>query len=175
MSELHDPPSTRPHSAHIHALPVHRAHRELTPRQIYTVLALLAAVVAVICLTIWRTGTPASSVLPTSITTSAGVRPTTSPGTPIPTRKPVQKAAPVPVAMATDGTYLVGKTIQPGTYTSPGADVGRCYWARLKNTSGEVAAVIAASYHPGRQIVTISRRDKAFVTDGCGPWELMKP
>ena len=79
------------------------------------------------------------------------------------------------VAMLADGTYLVGKHIKPGTYSSPGADTGRCYWARLRDTSGEMRAVIAASYRTGRQIVTIRKGDRAFVTDGCGPWELMKP
>lgn len=170
MSQWDDRPSQ-----HIHAVPVHRSGRQFTRRQICAVLALLAAIVAVVCFTIWRTDNPASSVLPTSITTSAGARPTTTPGTPIPTRKAIEKPAPVPVAMPTDGTYLVGKTIQPGTYTSAGADVGRCYWARLKNTSGEVSAVITASYHPGRQVVTVGRRDAAFLTDGCGPWERVAP
>lgn len=161
-------------SQHVHAVPVHKARRDFTRRQICIVLALVAAMVAVVCWVIWQ-DKPAASVLPTSITTSAGARPTTTPGTPIPTRKPVEKSPPIPAAIAGDGTYLVGRTIKPGTYTSPGADTGRCYWARLRDTSGEMRAVIAASYRTGRQIVTIRKGDRAFVTDGCGPWELMKP
>ena len=109
---------------------------------------------------------------------TAVVQPTATPGPPVPQpvrTKPVEKSPPVGVAMLADGTYLVGKHIKPGTYSSPGADTGRCYWARLRDTSGEMRAVIAASYRTGRQIVTIRKGDRAFVTDGCGPWELMKP
>lgn len=167
MSEWHHRPSQ-----HLHSIPVHRAGRQVTRRQVVAVVALTLAIVAVVVATIWWSG-PARSFAPVDVTRSAAV-PTTTPGTPIP-RKAAEKSPPVPVTMPTDGTYLVGKTIKPGTYTSPGADIGRCYWARLKNTSGDVSAVVAASYHPGRQVVTVGRRDVAFITDGCGPWELMKP
>ena len=161
-------------SQHLHALPVHKAQREFTRNQIYSVIGAVVAMVAVVCYVIWQ-DKPATSAVPTSITTAAGIRPTTTPGTAVPTRKPVEKSPPVGVAMLADGTYLVGKHIKPGTYSSPGADTGRCYWARLRDTSGEMRAVIAASYRTGRQIVTIRKGDRAFVTDGCGPWELMKP
>lgn len=161
---------------HLHSVPVHAARREFTRRQIYMVLALVAAIVAVIVAVIWQ-DKPATSAA-AGVTPVAAAAPTWTHGTAVPTSTPtrrVEKSPPVAQAMPTDGTYLVGKHIKVGTYISPGADTGRCYWARLRDTSGEVRAVIAASYKPGRQIVTIRKGDRAFVTDGCGPWELMKP
>jgi hypothetical protein len=171
-------------STHLHSVPVHRARREFTRRQLYTVLALLAAIVSVILFTLWQDRPRAASTAAAAAAATAPIAwptrlgtavPTSQPGTAVPTRKPVEKSPPVGVAMLADGTYLVGKHIKPGTYSSPGADTGRCYWARLRDTSGEQRAVIAASYRTGRQIVTIRKGDRAFITDGCGPWELMKP
>ncbi|HEY9413146.1 MAG TPA: hypothetical protein VIQ30_00170 [Pseudonocardia sp.] len=166
-------------SQHLHSVPVHRAGRDFTRRQIYTVLALVAAIVAVIVAVIWQ-DKPATSAADGGRAIVAAAAPTTTPGTPVPTPTPtpraVEKSPPVPGVMLADGTYLVGKHIKTGTYITPGpADAGKCYWARLRDTSGEQRAVIAASYKRGQQIVTIRRGDRAFVTDGCGPWELVKP
>lgn len=170
MSEWH-----HRQSQHLHSIPVHRAgRRQVTRRQVFALIGLTLAIVAVVVATIWRSG-PASSVLPVEVTRSAGVpKPTTTPGTQMP-RTTAKKPPPIATAMPNDGTYLVGRHIKAGTYTAPGPDTGRCYWARLRDTSGEQRAVIAASYKPGRQIVTIRKGDGAFNTDGCGPWELMKP
>lgn len=46
------------------------------------------------------------------------------------------------------GTYKVGTEIPPGSYKTTGAGVkgdalGGCYWARLKDASGEVSSIIA--------------------------------
>ncbi len=175
MSEWDHRPST-----HLHSVPIHRARRQFTRRQLYTVLALLAAIVAVIVGYLWQEK-PATSAAAGGNRVVAAAAPTSTPGTPIgtstpaPTTRAVEKSPPVPAVMLADGTYLVGKHIKTGTYISPGPDVGKCYWARLRDTSGEVRAVIAASYKRGQQIVTIRRGDRAFVTDGCGPWELVKP
>lgn len=169
MSEWNHRPSQ-----HIHAVPVHRVTRQVTTAQVVALLVLTAAIVGVI---VWYVlqDKPATAVVDAHTIASAGV-PTTRPGTAVPTtHKPAEKAPPVGVTMPTDGTYLVGKHIKPGTYVAAGADVGRCYWARLRDTSGEMRSIIAASYRTGRQIVTIRKGDFAFVTDGCGPWELMKP
>lgn len=167
MSEWNHRPSQ-----HLHSIPVHRGGRQVTRRQVIALIALTLAIVAVVVVTIWRSA-PASSVLPVEVTRSAGA-PTSTPGTPIP-RKVAEKSPPIATSMPNDGTYLVGRHIKAGTYTAPGPDTGRCYWARLRDTSGEQRAVIAASYKPGRQVVTIRKGDGAFNTDGCGPWELMKP
>jgi hypothetical protein len=169
MSEWHHGQS----SQHLHAVsvPPHRTSN----RSIYIALAAVAAIVAITCAVIWEEAPRAQSaadkapVISTAAPTAAAASAT------VPPRKPVEKSPPVAETMQRDGTYLVGRQIKTGTYTAPGADTGPCYWARLRDTSGEQAAVIAASYKHGQQVVTIRKGDRAFVTDGCGPWELMKP
>ncbi|MEU5894458.1 hypothetical protein ABZ835_48000 [Streptomyces sp. NPDC047461] len=42
-----------------------------------------------------------------------------------------------------DGTFLVGKEVEPGTYRSEGKGSFGCYWARLSDTTGESDAIIA--------------------------------
>lgn len=56
-----------------------------------------------------------------------------------------------------DGIYLVGKDIDPGTYKVDGG-----YWARLKNISGEMGAVIANENVSGTGYVTIAESDYAI-------------
>jgi hypothetical protein len=167
MSQWHD----RPSSQHLHAVsvPPHRTSN----RPIYIALAAVAAIVAITCAVIWEEAPRAQSaadkapVVSTARPTAAAV------GATVPSRKPVEKSPPIAERMDADGTYLVGREIKTGTYRSAGGQ--KCYWARLRDTSGEMAAVIAASYHRGRQVVTIRKGDAAFTTDGCGPWELVKP
>ncbi len=67
-----------------------------------------------------------------------------------------------------DGTFVVGEDIQPGTYRTKGGDL--CYWARLKNLSGDFGAIIANNAGDGPQVVTISSSDKGFETNNCGTW-----
>ena len=71
------------------------------------------------------------------------------------------------VAIAEDGTWLVGTDIKPGTYRS--SSDGDCYWARLKNTSGDFDAILANG-NGGNQVVTIKKTDKAFESARCAPW-----
>lgn len=48
----------------------------------------------------------------------------------------VRPAAPAgPLTTVSDGTYLVGTDMEAGSYKSPGAS--GCYWARLKDDSGQ--------------------------------------
>jgi len=78
------------------------------------------------------------------------------------------------ILITRDGTYLVGSDIPAGQYRTvvPGDSIG-CYWARLRNTSGQFDAIIANGIaERGEQtIITISAGDKAFSTRGCGRWE----
>ena len=73
-----------------------------------------------------------------------------------------------PVESMTDGTWLVGPEVQPGTYTAPGGDL--CYWERLSGFGGSLDEIIAAEFGEGRQIVTIEATDEGFRTNGCGEW-----
>jgi hypothetical protein len=71
------------------------------------------------------------------------------------------------VAIAEDGTWLVGTDIKPGTYRS--SSDGDCYWARLKNTGGDFEAILANG-NGGNQVVTIKKTDNAFESARCAPW-----
>jgi hypothetical protein len=77
-----------------------------------------------------------------------------------------------------DGTWLVGVDIAPGTYraTVPYSAVGMCYWARLSSTDGMLSSVITngIDYAGASVIITISVKDKAFQTSGCGAWDMVK-
>jgi hypothetical protein len=72
-----------------------------------------------------------------------------------------------------EGTLVVGTDIKPGTYraTVP-SDSLDCYWARLKDTSGNFGSIIANGIvRPGGRVtVTIKKTDGAFETTGCGGW-----
>ena len=67
-----------------------------------------------------------------------------------------------------DGTWLVGNEIKPGTYRAP--DAVDCYWARLKNFDGDLDSINANGTPSGPEIVTITKADKGFETNGCGTW-----
>lgn len=71
------------------------------------------------------------------------------------------------------GTYVVGKDIKPGTYKTAGpADpsIPNCYWARLKDTSGDFQSILANNNTQGPTTVTIKSTDGAFETAGCKSW-----
>ena len=51
------------------------------------------------------------------------------------TLEPTAPAAPPEPPGLTDGTYLVGTDMEAGSYKSPGGK--GCYWARLKDDSGQ--------------------------------------
>jgi hypothetical protein len=76
-----------------------------------------------------------------------------------------------PVTSFGAGTYVVRTDIVPGTYRSAGPAGGLfCNWARLKDTSGEFAAIITNGNSGGPTTVTISNSDGAFETSGCNTW-----
>ena len=114
---------------------------------------------------------PADGPAPAEVTVTA----------PAPAAKTVQVPGPVktvtapppgPVAaIPEDGTWLVGTDIKPGTYRSSSDD--SCYWARLKNTNGDLDAILANG-NGGNQVVTVKKTDKAFESAGCAPWTKVK-
>lgn len=75
----------------------------------------------------------------------------------------------------TDGTWLVGEDIEPGTYRTGGPQsagaFGNCYHARLSGTSGELDDIISNDNSQGPTVITIRESDVAFETNGCQPWE----
>lgn len=81
--------------------------------------------------------------------------------------------APNPNVIDSDGTFIVGTEVAPGTWRAKvPADSFGCYWARLKNLDGDFTAIIANNNGlPGSAMtVTIKDSDKGFETRGCGKW-----
>jgi hypothetical protein len=67
-----------------------------------------------------------------------------------------------------DGTYTVGKDIQPGTYSSAGpVGDGACYWKRVNGTT-----IIDNAMSKKPQIVQIDPSDTTFTTNECQQWQL---
>ena len=69
------------------------------------------------------------------------------------------------------GLWLVGTQISPGTYRAA-AQYG-CYWARVRNFTGNLSGIIANDFVSGAgpQLVAISGGDVGFETDAdCGTW-----
>lgn len=66
-----------------------------------------------------------------------------------------------------DGIYLVGVDIEPGKYKLDGSSA---YWARLKDVSNDLSAIIANGNPTGPTIVTIAPTDYAFQVTGGGTW-----
>jgi hypothetical protein len=102
-------------------------------------------------------------------TTGGGAPPAAAATTPAP---PAPPAGPKNTIDG-DGTYLVGSDVMPGQYKTkvPAGSFG-CYWARRKDTSGDVNGVITSGLEKaGNQvIVTVVASDKAFATKRCGTW-----
>lgn len=129
------------------------------------------------------TNTPAAASSTPTVTVSAPASDGQAPApavtvtAPAPAPKTVQVPGPVKtvtapppgpaVAIAEDGTWLVGKDIKPGTYRSTSDDT--CYWARLKDTDGDLDSILANS-NGGNQVVTIKKSDNAFESARCAPW-----
>jgi hypothetical protein len=69
-----------------------------------------------------------------------------------------------------DGTHRVGKDIAAGTYRAPRVGGFGCYWARLRNFSGGLNAILANGNESAPALVTIKPGDRGFETNGCGTW-----
>ena len=67
-----------------------------------------------------------------------------------------------------DGTYIVGVDISPGTYRVD-ADNG-CYWERLRDFSGDFNSIIANDNTKGATIVKVAAADAGFSSQRCGDW-----
>lgn len=80
----------------------------------------------------------------------------------------------LPPGTFTDGTYVVGEEIQPGTYKTAGPDansmVPLCYWARLSNLEGDLDSIIANDNIQGQTTIVIKASDKAIRFDNGCTW-----
>lgn len=68
-----------------------------------------------------------------------------------------------------DGTYVVGKDIQAGTYRTRRAASG-CYYSRLNGFSGQLEDINSNELTNAASVVTIMESDKGFKSSGCGTW-----
>ncbi|MBI2692835.1 MAG: hypothetical protein HYX30_01155 [Mycobacterium nebraskense] len=66
-----------------------------------------------------------------------------------------------------NGTFIVGTDIAPGTYRSAGKY--GCYWARLRSL--DTGDVIDNNVNDGPQAVQILPTDRAFLTRNCAEWQ----
>jgi hypothetical protein len=91
-----------------------------------------------------------------------------NPAQPSATAQPTQKPTPS-FATFGDGTYQVGKDIQPGTYRTRTRSTN-CYYARLRGFSGSTDDIIANNDTDAPAVVTIKPTDKGFSSQNCGTW-----
>jgi hypothetical protein len=138
-------------------------------------LAALAFIVVCACVGIVAAnsgGSPSASSTPTA-PAAVAAKPTatfTPAGTPTDTPTPKPTATPTPsYPHFGDGTYQVGKDIQPGTYRTRVGSPG-CYYERLKGFSGSLDDIIANNLTDAPAIVTIAATDKGFTSKDCGTW-----
>jgi hypothetical protein len=88
---------------------------------------------------------------------------------------PTEEAVPSP-GRITDGAFEVGTApgaVAPGMYRTEGPrepGTATCFWARLRDRSGEFSSVIATGNARGADRVTIEPTDGAFSTSGCQAW-----
>jgi hypothetical protein len=74
--------------------------------------------------------------------------------------------------ISSDGTFVVGTDIAPGTYKTAGpSSEPFCIWHRLKDLSGSDDSTIDIGNEPGQAFVTIQPTDAAFKTEWCMPWQ----
>ena len=140
-----------------------------------TLIAAAIVVVALILCVAVTANNPAIKAFLTSVSTDTPVPPTpaptrqtTSAPTQVSTPKPTAKPAPS-FAHFGDGTFVVGKDIQPGTYRTRMGSPG-CYFARLSGFGGTVDEIIANANTDNPAIVTIAASDKGFQSTNCGIW-----
>jgi hypothetical protein len=112
---------------------------------------------------------PAATVTRTAEAAPAPTVTRTVTAKPVPPKKP-EEPGPA-ISFAGDGEYLVGTDIAAGTYKTAGADGSfGCYWARLKDASGEFDAIIANNNLEGPGRVTLNKGEY-FQTQHCAQWK----
>lgn len=117
-----------------------------------------------------RVPASASSTAPASTATSAAPWPSQAPVAAAPA--PAAPAAPAgPATEASAGTYEVGVDLAAGRYKTPGPGskevLDSCYYARRKDDSGNLSAVIANQIVQGPSTVTIKKGEFLELSGGC--------
>ncbi|MDP8929353.1 MAG: hypothetical protein M3O70_12480 [Actinomycetota bacterium] len=88
---------------------------------------------------------------------------------PAPAAAPQPPPAPKgPATSFSDGVHKVGEDIAAGSYKTDGdGGIMGCYWARLKNDSGEFDAIIANQIVQGPSRVTVKTGEYLETSGGC--------
>ncbi|MET0771559.1 MAG: hypothetical protein ABWZ82_00620 [Candidatus Limnocylindrales bacterium] len=81
-------------------------------------------------------------------------------------RKTPRPAA--PARTFSDGTWVVGGEVRPGTYRATSETA--CSWARLGEPAAGLEQVIGSAAGSGSRLVTVGKRDASFRSNGCGRW-----
>jgi hypothetical protein len=128
--------------------------------------------------TVLTTTTAETAAVTTSPSSSQAAVTTVAPTTaaPAPTAAPTTQPAPTTTSLPGfgSGTKLVNTDVAPGRYLSLSAG-GNCYWARLKDASGDFEAILANDNTRGQAIVEIAPTDGVFESSGCARWQLYAP
>jgi hypothetical protein len=112
----------------------------------------------------------ASNQIATQAEQSAVEQPTQAPqltNTPEPTQTSLPPTATEDPNIIRVGTHLVGTDIQPGIYRGFAGDdlFTSCYWARLKDLSGSLDALLANDNSIGQYYIEVRPTDQALQTD----------
>lgn len=83
-------------------------------------------------------------------------------------QEPTKQEVEDPYPHFEDGTFIVGKDVQPGTYRTRTTPSSSCYYARLN--SFNTSDIVANENTVNPAVITINPNDKAFISDGCGKW-----
>jgi hypothetical protein len=109
----------------------------------------------------------------TTVTQLVTITATAEAPTPTSTEPPVP-AGPA-TTLSTNGVFVVGTDVAPGTYKTAGPAEGSaiCSWARLNKLASitDMDAIIKNGNELGPGFVTIEPSDVAFATQLCQPWQ----
>jgi len=161
-------PSPGPYYQPMQPPPPRRKHTGL---KVFAVLSAVVLAGAGACTAVvYQGASDALKEIPTTVPTVDGSAGQTKTPAATPQAKPKGKET-VPSFLPRNGTLLVGPDVKPGTYqaTCP-ADAIMCYWARLKNTSGDIGSIIANEIVDAgaKATLTIKATDNAVEITGFG-------
>jgi hypothetical protein len=99
------------------------------------------------------------------------------PDNPLTSAPPTEAPTPAAILGVPDGIWQVPAEVKPGTYRAVvPADSFGCYYARLRNLSGEIDGIITNGLGDVGATITVAVKasDKGFESRGCGAWKKIK-
>jgi len=81
----------------------------------------------------------------------------------------VTTGPPAPAVAIKEGTWTVGRDIEPGTYTTTNEVAGECYWSITKSGTNGSDIIENDIVKGGKPTVTLSE-GQDFKTSRCGGW-----